>query len=114
MTKPLHNRVNRRELKEKIQHLAEKRTTLSFYKYVDLPNPSAFRDQMYQVYAELGVLGRIYIAHEGINAQISVPSNRFADFKAAMDDFGIFHQLRLNIAVEDTGKSFFCTHYKSA
>jgi UPF0176 protein len=107
MTKPLHNRVNRRELKEKIQHLAEERTTLSFYKYVDLPNPSAFRDQMYQVYAELGVLGRIYIAHEGINAQISVPSNRFADFKAAMDDFGIFHQLRLNIAVEDTGKSFF-------
>jgi len=107
MAQPLHNRVNRRELKEKLQHIEEKRITLSFYKYVTLPDPMAFRDQMYHVFSDLGVLGRIYVAQEGINAQISVPEARFADVKTALDNFGIFHQLRLNIAVEDTGKSFF-------
>lgn len=107
MSKLLCNRVNRRELKERLQQDPEQRITLSYYKYVQLPDPQAFRDELYRVYQSLGVLGRIYVAREGVNAQLSVPESRFEDFKKAMDDFGIFPKLRLNIAVEADGKSFF-------
>lgn len=113
MGKALHNRVNRRELKEKLQHSAEVRITLSFYKYVHIADPQDFRDRMYRAFSEIGVLGRIYVACEGVNAQLSVPEAHFAAFRSVMDSFGIFEHLRLNIAVEDTGKSFFALIIKT-
>ena len=112
MGKLLYNRVNRRELKARLQQDPEKRITLSYYKYVQLADPHAFRDELYRVYSELGVLGRIYVASEGVNAQLSVPESQFPGFKKAMDDFGIFPNLRLNIAVEAEGKSFFALAIK--
>ena len=112
MGKLLHNRVNRRELKARLQEDPEKRVTLSYYKYVQLPDPHTFRDELYRVYSELGVLGRIYVAREGVNAQLSVPESQFSGFKKAMDDFGMFPNLRLNIAVEAEGKSFFALAIK--
>ncbi len=105
--KNLYNRVNRRELKARIQESAEPRVTLSYYKYVTLPNPQLFRDHLFSVYQPLGVLGRIYVAREGVNAQLSVPAAHFEAFRAAMDEIDFFKNLRLNIAVEDDGKSFF-------
>jgi UPF0176 protein len=107
MTKHLHNRVNRQVLKQRIQENAEKRTTLSYYKYVQLADPYHFRDELYRLYSELGVLGRIYVAREGVNAQLSVPEANFESFRSVMDGFPFFQGLRLNIAVEDDGKSFF-------
>lgn len=107
MSKHLHNRVNRRLLKQRIQESAEKRITLSYYKYVQLPDPQQFRDELYRMYADLGVLGRIYVAAEGVNAQLSVPEAQFEAFKIAMDTYEFFRNMRLNIAVEDDGKSFF-------
>ena len=107
MGKLLHNRINRRELKQRIQESAELRTTISFYKYFNIPNPKQFRDELFVLYQNLGVLGRIYVAEEGINAQISVPSANFEAFKTLMDQFEAFRGLRLNIAIEDDGKSFF-------
>lgn len=107
MGKLLHNRINRRELKQRIQESAEPRTTASFYKYFNIPNPKQFRDELFVVYQNLGILGRIYVAKEGINAQISVPSANFDAFKNLMDQFEAFRGLRLNIAIEDDGKSFF-------
>lgn len=103
----LHNRINRRELKERLRQSDERRITLSFYKYVQLPDPAAFRDELYLTYKKLGVLGRIYIAHEGMNAQISVPEQNFEAFKTAMNGWDFFKNLRLNVAVEATEKSFF-------
>jgi UPF0176 protein len=103
----LHNRVNRRELKKRLRQSDEQRITLSYYKYVQLSDPAAFRDELYAVYRDIGVLGRIYVAKEGINAQISVPAPCFEAFKAAMEAWPFFQNLRLNIAVEDDGKSFF-------
>lgn len=107
MGKSLHNRVNRRLLKEQIKNSAEARTTLSFYKYVQLDNPQQFRDELYAALAEVGTLGRIYVAAEGINAQLSVPTDRFEDFKTALHHWDFFQGMRLNIAVDDDGKSFF-------
>lgn len=103
----LHNRVNRRELKARIEQSTEPRVTLSYYKYVALPNPQLFHDHLFSLYQSVGVLGRIYVAHEGVNAQLSVPVSNFEDFQALMANIEFFQDLRLNIAVEADGKSFF-------
>jgi UPF0176 protein len=103
----LYNRVNRRELKKQIKETDESRVTLSFYKYVQLRNPQFFRDHLFGLFQKLGVLGRVYVAKEGINAQISVPEQQFEAFKVEMDSILFFQNIRLNIAIQDDGKSFF-------
>lgn len=103
----LYNRVNRRELKERLQKSDEKRITLSYYKYARIDDPLAFRHSLFAQYQALGVLGRIYVAKEGVNAQLSVPEDQFPAFKALMDSYEMFQGLRYNIAVEADGKSFF-------
>lgn len=105
--KSLHNRVNRRELKVRLQNDPEKRITLSFYKYAQISDPQLFRDELYQWWDALGVLGRTYLAHEGVNAQISVPEERFGEFKSQMEAYEMFQDIRYNVAVEAQGKSFF-------
>jgi UPF0176 protein len=107
MMKRLYNRVNNRELKARLANLTEARTTLSFYQYHQLADPHAFRDQLFFDLSKHGVLGRIYVAHEGINGQISVPTDRFEAFKAELFSIPWLNGIRLNIAVEDDGKSFF-------
>ena len=69
----LHNRVSQKELKKRLYEETEPRTTLSFYKYAFIEDPKLFRDTLYKNLDELKVFGRIYVAHEGINAQLSVP-----------------------------------------
>lgn len=103
----LHNRINRRILKEKLKESDEKRVTLSFYRYVQLSNPEEYRNQLFLDLSNLGVFGRIYVAHEGVNAQISVPEEKFEDFKTYINSTKELAGVRLNIAVDDDGKSFF-------
>ena len=103
----LYNRVDGRLLKEKMRSTLEKRVTISFHKYHHIISPQAFRDQLYREFDELGVLGRIYIATEGINAQISVPEHNLATFRNRLYSIDWLNNVRLNIAVDDNGKSFF-------
>jgi UPF0176 protein len=103
----LHNRVNGKILKEQLQAATEPRTTLSFYKYHKIADPKEFRDDLYKRWSALGVMGRAYVAHEGINAQISVPSHGFDALKADLDAISFLKGIRLNVAIEDNGKSFF-------
>ncbi|MDP2174794.1 MAG: rhodanese-related sulfurtransferase [Bacteroidota bacterium] len=103
----LHNKISSKELKEKIKNSTEQRTTISFYKYHHLSDPQAFRDELFIKWSELGVLGRIYVAKEGINAQLSLPSENFETFKSHLYSYDFLNGIRLNIAVEDDGKSFF-------
>jgi len=105
--KQLHNRVDRRLLKERIEQSTQSRTTVSFYKYAKIGNPRIFRDHLYSILSDSDVLGRIYIASEGINGQISVPDDRFEDFKAALYNITFLDGCRLNVAIDDDGKSFF-------
>lgn len=107
MGKPLHNRVNRGELREKLYQDAIPRTTLSFYAYAQIGDPNAFRDFFYASMDSLSVLGRIYVAHEGINAQVSVPTASLDTFRTFLNTIPFLSGIRLNIAVEDDGKSFF-------
>lgn len=103
----LHNRVNREVLKEKLLSSDEKRTTLSFYKYFKIPDPVTFRDQFYLDLSQYKVFGRIYVANEGVNAQISVPDSQMASFKAYINSHDDLAGIRLNTAVDDDGKSFY-------
>ncbi len=84
-----------------------RRTTLSFYRYVILENLQDLRDLMYKELSALGVLGRIYIAQEGINAQISVPEPNWNRFLEYLNSSKSFNGVDLKIAIEDDGKSFY-------
>ena len=55
---------------------------------------------------ELDVLGRIYVAYEGINAQLSVPAENFVAFKEHLDSISFLENVRLNIAIEQDNLSF--------
>ena len=104
----LHNRIEGKVLKERLHQSASvKRVTLSFYKYHHIQEPQAFRDELYRRFDSLGVLGRIYVAHEGINAQVSVPEEYLETFRSELFSFSFLNGIRLNIAVDDNGKSFF-------
>ncbi len=109
----LHNRVNRSELKEKMQGSEEPRITLSFYKYYHIGNPALFRDHLFIYFSRFDVLGRVYVSVEGINAQISVPEDRWGQFREDLGKEVTFLQgNRLNVALEDDGKSFFVLKIK--
>lgn len=108
----LHNRISRKELKELIQQDLTPRTTFSFYRYFKIDEPDIFRNTLYTNFKELGVLGRIYLAHEGINAQLSVPAEKFELLKTYLYTINELNNLRLNIAVDDDGKSFYVLDIK--
>jgi UPF0176 protein len=103
----LHNRVSRKELKARMALDPTPRTTLSFYNYTHIPDTLDFRNEMYRHLQALGVLGRIYVATEGVNAQVSVPSAKLDAFREYLHMLEGFEGLRLNIAVDDNGRSFF-------
>ncbi len=138
----LFNRISQKELKQQLLESKEKRITLSFYKYFYILDPHQFRDQLFIYLNELNVFGRIYVAHEGINAQISVPENNLKLFENYItsvlhekvetieekgDGYNKFEAeieksekidekptklLRLNIAIDDDGKSFWVLKIK--
>lgn len=103
----LYNRVNKKELKKRIQEDPTKRTTLSFYRYVIIDNPPELRNFFFKKWSELGVLGRIYLAKEGINAQLSIPEEKLNTFKKLLYSDERFNNVPFKIAVEDDGKSFY-------
>lgn len=108
----LHNRVSQKELKERLMEETEHRITISFYQYALIEDPVAFRNELYEKLFDLKVFGRIYVATEGINAQISVPESNFQAFKDYLNTISFLYQIRLNIAVDDDGKSFWVLKIK--
>lgn len=108
----LYNRISSEELKQRMLQETEPRTTISFYQYFPIEDPKAFRDFLYVHLNELVVFGRVYVAMEGINAQISVPSNHFEALKNFLYSIPAFDGLRLNVAVDDDGKSFWVLKVK--
>ncbi len=104
---PLHNSVDRKILKENLMAETFLRKTISFYRYFILDNPLEFRDQLYREWSGMNCFGRIYIAREGVNAQMSVPESRMADFLESLRSFPIFDNIPVKYAIEDNGKSFY-------
>ena len=107
MGKLLHNRVNKDELRKRVREDSKPRTTLSFYAYARLEDPHRFRDEFYEGLSTRGVFGRIYVASEGVNAQISLPTDHMDSFRDYLNTIPFLQGIRLNVAVDDDGKSFF-------
>ena len=103
----LYNKYDKTTLKKKLMNETFKRTTLSFYRYVLIERVKELRDVLYEGFENLGVLGRIYIAREGINAQISVPETNWDAFLNYLRGYKEFADMPIKIAVEDDGKSFY-------
>lgn len=102
----LYNTLSAREREELIDRAGKDRLTISFYQYARIGNPQLFRDHLFINWDALEVLGRIYVAREGINAQLSVPAENFNAFKAHLDSITFLEGVRLNIAIEQDNKSF--------
>lgn len=103
----LYNKYNKDLLKEQVESDNRNRVTISFYSYAKIGNPHLFRDHFYLLLDDVEVLGRIYVSYEGVNAQISVPEERFDDLRCALDQITFLESCRLNKAIEDDGKSFY-------
>ena len=102
----LYNKLSAEERARIIDENSQERITLSFYKYFKLGNPKIFRDHLFVTWSKLDILGRIYIANEGINAQLSVPKENINDFKETLQDIIPLNKIRLNFALEHYSKSF--------
>lgn len=102
----LYNNLSAKERAELIEKAGKDRLTISFYKYAKIADTETFRNTMFIAWNELDVLGRIYIAEEGINAQLSVPADNFNAFKNHLDTISFLENVRLNIAIEHDNFAF--------
>lgn len=102
----LYNTLSAKEREILIEEAGKERLTISFYSYAHVGNTTIFRNHLFIHWNSLDVLGRIYVAHEGINAQLSVPAENFKAFKAHLDSINFLGNVRLNIAIEQDNKSF--------
>jgi UPF0176 protein len=102
----LWNTLNKEELEAKWKAKGYKFVTISFYQYAKIANPRLFRDHLFQMWSNTDVLGRIYIAKEGINAQISVPLINLDKFRDDLETIDFLRGIRLNIAVDESEAAF--------
>ncbi len=102
----LINRLSPEELKRKLDNETFKRKTISFYRYIIIDNPQELRDQLFAEWKELDCLGRIYVAREGINAQMNVPEHNWDKFVEGIQNDKYLRDIPFKTAVEDDGKSF--------
>ena len=104
--KHLYNKINSEELKFALANEPFERITASFYKYVDISVPNELRDELYEVWNQMGVFGRVYIADEGINAQVSIPQQNWEIFKDSVRNNDLFRDVKIKKAIQE-GSSFY-------
>ncbi len=102
----LYNTLSAEERAIMIDDAGKQRLTLSFYAYAQIQDPTQFRNDLFRAWDPLVVLGRIYVAKEGINAQLSLPADNFYAFKDTLEAYDFMQGMRLNIAVEHDDHSF--------
>lgn len=102
----LYNKLSAKERATLIEEAGTERMTISFYQYANIGNPQVLRDHLFLAWHDMDVLGRIYVAKEGINAQLSVPAPNFQIFKEHLDGISFLENVRLNVAREQDNMSF--------
>ena len=106
MKTELFNKKNKDDLRLELQKEDFKRITISFYRYVNLTDIDILRDELYIEWRSLNILGRVYIATEGINAQLSIPEKKLDLFINKLYSRTYFNNIEIKKAVED-GESFY-------
>ena len=104
--KKLYNQKSKDLLVKKLESENFNRTTCSFYKYVTIVDPTTFRDKIYEEFDNLEILGRVYIAEEGMNAQISVPDKNWGLFLKLISSIKLLYDVDIKTAIND-GISFY-------
>ena len=104
--KALFNKVNKLELKKLLNEEPFDRTTVSFYRYINIDEPNTFRDHLYYEWDRLNIFGRVYIAKEGINAQINVPDHNWETFIIQLNKIKELNDIHVKQALQD-GPSFY-------
>ncbi len=99
-----HNKYDRQTLEQRLKMESFERTTISFYRYCIIENPEALREVLYQKWYTMGCLGRIYLAREGINAQMSIPEHKYEEFLEDLDQY--FPDMPIKKAIEEQKPSF--------
>lgn len=102
----LYNTLSAEERARLIDEAGQERLTLSFYAYAKIEDLKKFRDDLFIAWNALDALGRIYVATEGINAQMSVPAQNFEVFRDTLEVYDFMKGIRLNVAVEQDNYSF--------
>ena len=102
----LYNTLSAEERAQLIDEAGKQRLTLSFYAYAKISDPKKFRDELFIAWNALDALGRIYVAHEGINAQMSIPAENLEAFRDTLEVYDFMKGIRLNVAVEHDDHSF--------
>lgn len=102
----LYNTLSAEERAIMIDDAGKQRLTLSFYAYAKIQDPKKFRDDLFVAWNALDALGRIYVANEGINAQMSIPEENLEAFRTTLEAYDFMKGIRLNEAVEHDDHSF--------
>ena len=102
----LWNTLSKEDLELKLKESGYKFVTMSFYQYALIVNPLEFRDLLFLNWSRLNVVGRTYVAKEGINAQIAVPSEFVNQFRDELYEISFLNGIRLNIAVDESEAEF--------
>ncbi len=103
----LVNRIDKDVLKRRLQEENLPRKTVSFYRYTQIADPQQLRDELYVKWSAWNCFGRIYLAQEGINAQMSVPQTHWAEFEKDLHSYSFFSGVPFKHAVDGNGKSFY-------
>jgi len=96
----LHNKKSKKELIKILNNENFERITLSFYRYVKIKNLINLRDTIYKDFESLKILGRIYLAKEGINAQISLPENNLLKFQKYLNSHYELKDMEIKFAMD--------------
>ena len=102
----LWNKFSKEDLEKKLREKGHEYVTVSFYQYAKISDPDGFRNQLFKDWFALDIIGRTYVASEGINAQIAVPSQHFEAFKSQLNAIPFLQEVRLNVAVEKGDAEF--------
>lgn len=71
-------------------------TMLSFYAFDDIAEPEEFSKQLERIWRPFKAYGRVYVANEGVNAQMAVPTNVIDNFELATKSIPMFAGVILN------------------
>lgn len=102
----LHNIYSREELIKKRTSENFRRIACSFYRYISIEDPQQFRNALYKSWYPLGVLGRVYVSVEGINAQACVPEHQWEAFVSLLETWKVTQGIFINKALTSGDESF--------
>lgn len=104
--RPLYNIYSREELRKQRSAETFVRKICSFYRYTLIDNPTQFRNDLYQAWDKLNIIGRTYIASEGINAQLSVPEPHWEAFLHSLEVFPYTEKMFVNEGLTEGNDAF--------